>query len=53
MRLSKHLTQRGFALLDAQIQNPHLARFGTYEVSGKVYRTLLKEALERQVSLIP
>ncbi|GGQ97266.1 leucyl/phenylalanyl-tRNA--protein transferase [Deinococcus ruber] len=53
VRLSQHLTQRGFAFLDAQIQNPHLARFGTYEVSGKVYRALLKEALGREVSLTP
>ena len=53
VRLSQHLTRRGFALLDAQIQNPHLARFGTYEVSGAEYRVLLREALGRNVSLNP
>ena len=51
--LSRHLTAQGFVFLDAQIQNPHLARFGTYEIGGAAYRKLLKEALGREVSLIP
>ncbi len=50
--LSRHLTARGFAFLDAQIQNPHLARFGTYEIGAAEYRRLLKEALDRDVSLL-
>lgn len=49
--LSQHLTARGFAVFDAQIQNPHLARFGTYEVSGAEYRRLLKAALALDVTL--
>lgn len=53
VQLSRHLTAQGFGLLDAQIQNPHLKRFGTYEVSASEYRKLLKDALERQVSLLP
>jgi len=53
VQLSRHLTAQGFGLLDAQIQNPHLARFGTYEVSAAEYRRLLAEALEREVSLLP
>ncbi|WP_424949263.1 leucyl/phenylalanyl-tRNA--protein transferase [Deinococcus sp.] len=51
--LSRHLMVQGFLLLDAQIQNPHLERFGTYEVSGGEYRKLLQEALERKVNLLP
>ena len=47
--LSRHLTARGFSLLDAQIQNPHLARFGTYEVSGAEYRRRLERALGQDV----
>jgi leucyl/phenylalanyl-tRNA--protein transferase len=51
--LSRHLSTQGFLLLDAQIQNPHLERFGTYEVGGREYRRLLKEALELDVNLLP
>ena len=51
VQLSRHLSAQGFTLLDAQIQNPHLERFGTYEVSGAAYRRLLKEALGLGVSL--
>ena len=53
VQLSRHLSAQGFLLLDAQIQNPHLERFGTYEVGGAAYRRLLKEALGLEVSLNP
>ena len=53
VQLSRHLTAQGFVFLDAQIQNPHLARFGTYEIGGAQYRKLLKEALEKDVRLLP
>ena len=53
VQLSRHLSAQGFTLLDAQIQNPHLKRFGTYEVGGAAYRRLLKEALRLEVSLNP
>lgn len=52
VQLSRHLSARGFTLLDAQIQNPHLARFGTYEVGGAAYRALLKGALVQDVDLL-
>lgn len=51
VRLSQHLAAQGFSLLDAQIQNPHLARFGTYEVSASAYRKRLQAALEQDVAL--
>lgn len=51
VRLAEHLYARGFTLLDAQIQNPHLARLGVYEVSGEEYRQRLREALERDAAL--
>lgn len=51
VQLSRHLTVQGFLLLDAQIQNPHLERFGTYEIGSVEYRKLLKEALKREVAL--
>jgi leucyl/phenylalanyl-tRNA---protein transferase len=52
VQLSRHLSAQGFVLLDAQIQNPHLARFGTYEIGGGEYRKLLKEALGADVELL-
>ena len=52
VQLSRHLTAQGFVFLDAQIQNPHLARFGTYEIGGAAYTKLLKEALGRDVVLL-
>ena len=41
----------GFSLLDTQFQTPHLAQFGTFEVTRVNYHHLLKEALKRQVRL--
>ncbi|BDP42273.1 leucyl/phenylalanyl-tRNA--protein transferase [Deinococcus aetherius] len=51
VHLAAHLHARGFSLLDAQIQNPHLARLGVYEVGGEEYRERLFQALVQDVSL--
>lgn len=51
VRLAGHLHTRGFTLLDAQIQNPHLARLGVYEVGAGDYRRRLREALAREAGL--
>lgn len=51
VRLAGHLHARGFALLDAQIQNPHLARLGVYEVGGDEYARRLRAALALDVDL--
>jgi leucyl/phenylalanyl-tRNA---protein transferase len=45
VRLHEHLKARGFELFDAQIQNPHLERFGAYEVSEREYARLLERAV--------
>lgn len=45
VRLVEHLKNRGFVLFDAQIQNPHLQRFGAYEMSEREFLPLLKKAL--------
>ncbi len=47
VRLVEHLRKRSFALFDAQMQNPHLARFGSYVVTEDEYQVLLKEALSQ------
>lgn len=51
IHLAAHLRRRGFTLLDAQIQNPHLATLGVREVSSEDYRRLLKAALNLDVTL--
>lgn len=48
VRLVEHLRQREFTLFDAQLMNPHLARFGAYEVSDLEYRQLLYAGLSRK-----
>ncbi|ELR99289.1 leucyl/phenylalanyl-tRNA--protein transferase [Gloeocapsa sp. PCC 73106] len=45
VKLVEHLRQRGYGLFDAQMQNPHLARFGAYSISDAQYRPLLEQAL--------
>lgn len=51
VRLAGHLHARGFTLLDAQIQNPHLARLGVYEVRTAEYERRLAHALGQDVAL--
>lgn len=45
VKLVEHLKARGYLLFDAQMQNPHLARFGAYKVNDKDYQILLEKAL--------
>ena len=45
VKLVEHLRQRKFTLFDAQLQNAHLERFGSYLVTDKVYQLLLDKAL--------
>ena len=44
--LVEHLRDRNFHLFDAQIINPHLARFGAFEVDQAVYEASLFEAMQ-------
>ncbi|MGF1480988.1 MAG: leucyl/phenylalanyl-tRNA--protein transferase [Cyanophyceae cyanobacterium] len=48
VKLVEHLRERNFVLFDAQMQNPHLERFGSYLVSDHQYQVLLQQALARQ-----
>jgi leucyl/phenylalanyl-tRNA--protein transferase len=45
--LVQHLRQRGFVLFDAQLQNPHLERFGAYLIEEADYQILLARGLQR------
>ncbi|CAM3173717.1 leucyl/phenylalanyl-tRNA--protein transferase [Deinococcus saxicola] len=51
IRLAEYVRARGFLLLDAQIQNPHLETLGVYEVSGEAYAPMLAAALKVNASL--
>lgn len=51
VHLAAHLHARGFTLLDAQIQNPHLATLGVYEVDAGTYRERLRAALRLECAL--
>jgi leucyl/phenylalanyl-tRNA---protein transferase len=53
VKLVEHLRQRHFVLFDAQMMNPHLARFGAYIVAEREYKSLLKVALAQNCSFQP
>ncbi|PZO48361.1 MAG: leucyl/phenylalanyl-tRNA--protein transferase [Phormidesmis priestleyi] len=50
--LVEHLKSRNFLLFDAQILNPHLARFGAFEVDQALYETTLHAAVRRPCQFI-
>jgi leucyl/phenylalanyl-tRNA--protein transferase len=45
VRLVERLRERGYVLLDCQIQNPHLERLGAIEIPEREYLRRLEEAL--------
>ena len=45
VHLVTRLRERGFLLLDAQAQTPHLQTFGCEEISGEEYLKRLREAI--------
>ena len=53
VKLVEHLRSQGFLLFDAQIQNAHLERFGSYIIGNKEYLRLLAKALNRQCRFVP
>ncbi len=50
--LVERLKERGYVLLDCQIQNDHLARFGAIEIPEREYLKRLKEALQLPRSFV-
>lgn len=52
VRLVEHLRARGFVLFDVQVQNPHLARFGAFEVDGLEFRQQLFQAVQKPVRFV-
>ncbi|MEB3340524.1 leucyl/phenylalanyl-tRNA--protein transferase [Okeania sp.] len=52
VKLVERLREREFVFFDAQMNNPHLERFGAYSITDKKYKALLKLALSRRCTLI-
>jgi leucyl/phenylalanyl-tRNA--protein transferase len=46
--LVEHLRNKGFSLLDAQMESEHLQQFGMYSVSQEEYLLMLRKALEKK-----
>ncbi len=51
VKLVERLRDRSYLLFDAQMNNPHLERFGAYIVKQKEYNALLQQAIEHKCSL--
>jgi leucyl/phenylalanyl-tRNA---protein transferase len=52
VKLVEHLRRQNFVLFDAQMMNPHLARFGAQVINNPVYKDLLRRALDRECSFL-
>jgi len=52
VKLVEYLRARNFVLFDAQMQNPHLARFGAYEVTEKEYKKMLEQAIQKSCQFL-
>ncbi|ELS02367.1 leucyl/phenylalanyl-tRNA--protein transferase [Xenococcus sp. PCC 7305] len=52
VKLVEHLRHRGYLFFDAQLQNPHLERFGSYIIDAAQYQMLLQEGLKRRCDFI-
>ncbi len=52
VRLVEHLRDHKFQLFDAQIQNPHLARFGAFEIREREYKALLEKAVGSSIRFL-
>jgi len=47
VKLVEHLRQRQYVVFDAQLQNPHLERFGSVVIGSGQYKKMLNEAMMR------
>ncbi|MEM9137211.1 MAG: leucyl/phenylalanyl-tRNA--protein transferase [Cyanobacteria bacterium P01_F01_bin.42] len=52
VKLVEHLRKREFTLFDAQMPNPHLARFGAYDIPQADYLSQLQSGLQRPCRFI-
>ena len=47
VKLVEHLKNKQYVFFDAQLQNPHLERFGSVVISSREYKNLLNKAMMR------
>ena len=47
VKLVEHLRKRQYVLFDAQLQNPHLERFGSFVISSGQYKKVSHQAMMR------
>lgn len=47
VNLVEHLRAKQYVVFDAQLQNPHLERFGSYVISSGQYKKLLRQGILR------
>lgn len=52
IKLIEHLNKQGFSLFDVQFSNPHIAQFGTREISRTDYKRRLAKALKQDVNFL-
>lgn len=52
VKLVEWLRFRQFLLFDAQMNNPHLERFGAYTVNERDYQIILRQAITRPCSFV-
>ena len=52
VKLVDHLRSQGYSLFDAQLMNPHLERFGAFEIDDDRYQKLLKQALSKSCNFM-
>ncbi|MEM6448720.1 MAG: leucyl/phenylalanyl-tRNA--protein transferase [Cyanobacteria bacterium P01_D01_bin.105] len=50
--LVEHLRSRNFLLFDAQMTNPHLERFGAFEIDQPTYEATLYDAIQRPCQFV-
>ena len=52
VKLVEHLRHKHYVLFDAQLQNSHLERFGSYVISSRKYQKLLHQAMMQNTSFL-
>lgn len=53
VHLVHHLRRRGFAVLDTQLTNPHLAQFGCHAIGREAYDSLLAKHAANPIAWTP
>ncbi|MGD1918663.1 MAG: leucyl/phenylalanyl-tRNA--protein transferase [Pleurocapsa sp.] len=52
VKLVEHLRCKQYVLFDAQLQNPHLERLGSYIIDSGQYQKLLHKAIMQNISFV-